>query len=98
MISSTPEIASYAVLREQLRGLPEESVIENAASELLGLPFDEEGAENEFRDTLEKLQAGGEKRAFDELQAKAQQFGVAGLSAAEKQAYIQFLSSKANRS
>jgi hypothetical protein len=38
----------------------------------------------EFRDTLEKLQEGGQKRAFAELQTKAQQFGVAGLSAAEK--------------
>jgi DNA primase len=52
----------------------------------------------EFRDTLEKLQEGGEKRAFDELQAKAQQFGVAGLSAAEKQAYIQFLAMRSKRS
>ena len=30
-------------------------------------------------------------RRFAELQMKAQQFGVAGLSAEEKQAYIQFL-------
>ena len=92
------DAASYATLREQLRGQPEEGVIENAASELLGLPFDEEGADSEFRDTLEKLQAGGEKRAFDELQLKAQQFGVAGLSAAEKQAYIQFLATRSKRS
>lgn len=98
LVSASQEVASYAVLREQLRGLPEESIIEHAASELLGLPFDEEGADTEFRDTLEKLQEGGEKRAFDELQMKAQQFGVAGLSAAEKQAYIQFLTTKANRS
>ena len=98
LVSASQEVASYAVLREQLRGLPEESIIEHAASELLGLPFDEEGADTEFRDTLEKLQEGGEKRAFDELQLKAQQFGVAGLSAAEKQAYIQFLTTKANRS
>ena len=98
LVSANRELASYAVLREQLRGLPEESVIENAASELLGLPFDEEGAEAEFRDTLDKLQAGSEKRAFDELQMKAQQFGVAGLSAAEKQAYIQFLTSRSKRS
>ena len=95
--ASRDTAASYAGLREQLRGLPEESVIENAASELLGLPFDEEGAESEFRDTLEKLQEGDEKRAFAELQIKAQQFGVAGLSAAEKQAYIQFLTTKASR-
>ena len=98
LVTANHETASYAGLREQLRGLPEESIIENAASELLGLPFDEEGAEMEFRDTLEKLQEGGEKRAFAELQTKAQQFGVAGLSAAEKQAYIQFLTTKANRS
>ena len=95
--ASRDTAASYAGLREQLRGLPEESIIENAASELLGLPFDEEGAESEFRDTLEKLQEGDEKRAFAELQIKAQQFGVAGLSAAEKQAYIQFLTTKASR-
>ncbi|HLO61331.1 MAG TPA: DNA primase, partial [Azonexus sp.] len=98
LVSASQEVASYPVLREQLRGLPEESIIEHAASELLGLPFDEEGADTEFRDTLERLQEGGEKRAFDELQMKAQQFGVAGLSAAEKQAYIQFLTTKANRS
>jgi len=98
LVTASQEVASYAVLREQLRGLPEESIIEHAASELLGLPFDEEGADTEFRDTLEKLQEGGEKRAFNELQLKAQQFGVAGLSAAEKQAYIQFLTTKANRS
>ena len=89
---------SYPVLREQLRGLPEENIIEQAASELLGLPFDEEEAEAEFRDTLEKLRAGAQKRRFEELQMKAQQFGVAGLSADEKQAYIQLLAAGQNRS
>src|SRR5574343_1210094 len=98
LLSTHPDTANYAVLREKLRGLPEESAIENAASELLGLPFDEEGAETEFRDTLEKIRATSEKKAFDELQTKAQQFGVAGLSAEEKQAYIGFLTSKTNRS
>ena len=98
LVSNNPDASSYASLREQLRGLPEESMIENAASELLGRQFDEAEAEAEFRDTLEKLQEGGQKRAFAELQTKAQQFGVAGLSAAEKQAYIQLLSGKANSS
>ncbi len=98
VVGASQEASSYAALREQLRGLPEEGIIENAASELLALPFDEEGAEAEFRDTLEKLQEGGQKRAFAELQAKAQQFGVAGLSAAEKQAYIQLLTNRGNRS
>jgi DNA primase len=98
LVSGNREASSYAVLREQLRGLPEETMIENAASELLGQPFDETEADTEFRDTLEKLRAGEQKRLFGELQMKAQQFGVAGLSAAEKQAYIQLLGSQQNRS
>jgi DNA primase len=98
LVSSNREATSYAVLREQLRGLPEENMIENAASELLGQPFDETEAETEFRDTLEKLRSGEQKRLFAELQLKAQQFGVAGLSAAEKQAYIQLLGAQQNRS
>jgi DNA primase len=91
-------IQGYAALREQLRGLPEEEIIEAAASELLGLPFDEGEADAEFHATVEKLQDSGQMRQFAELQTKAQQFGVAGLSAAEKQAYIQFLSTRGNRS
>ncbi|KAB2924601.1 MAG: DNA primase [Dechloromonas sp.] len=98
LVTGNREASSYAVLREQLRGLPEESMIENAASELLGQPFDETEAETEFGDTLEKLRSGEQKRLFAELQMKAQQFGVAGLSAAEKQAYIQLLGTQQNRS
>ena len=98
LVTANRDTASYALLREQLRGLPEESIIESAASELLSLPFDEDEADTEFRDTLEKLQASDEKRAFDALQAKAQQFGVAGLSAAEKEAYIRFLAARSKRS
>jgi DNA primase len=98
LVSSNRDASSYAVLREQLRGSPEEVMIEHAASELLGQPFDESEAETEFRDTLEKLRTGEQKRQFAELQMKAQQFGVAGLSAAEKQAYIQLLGAQQNRS
>jgi len=98
LVTGNREASSYAVLREQLRGLPEEMMIENAASELLGQPFDETEAETEFRDTLEKLRSGEQKRLFAELQMKAQQFGVAGLSAAEKQAYIQLLAAQQYRS
>jgi len=98
LVTAHHEAASYAMLREQLRGLPEETMIENAASELLGQQFDEAEAEEEFRDTLEKLRGGEQKRLFADLQAKAQQFGVAGLSAAEKQTYIQLLAAGSNRS
>ena len=86
------------MLREQLRGLPEESMIDAAASELLAQPLDEAEAEEEFRGSLEKLLEGSQKRAFAELQIKAQQFGVAGLSAAEKQAYLQLLQGRKERS
>ena len=98
LTAASENAASYAALREQLRGLPEETQIEEAAAELLGLPFDEAEADAEFRDTLEKLRDGEQKRHFELLQAKAQQFGVAGLSAEEKQRYIQLLTSRPNRS
>lgn len=94
LVSAQPGNASYAILREQLRGLPEEQMIETSASELLALPFDESEAETEFRDTLNKLQEGDTKRQFEALQSKAQQFGVAGLSAEEKQLYIQLLTAR----
>ena len=94
LVSAQPGSASYAILREQLRGLPEEQMIETSASELLALPFDESEAETEFRDTLNKLQEGDTKRQFEALQTKAQQFGVAGLSAEEKQLYIQLLTAR----
>ena len=97
LVAGHREACGYAVLREQLRGLPEEGMIENAAAELLGQPFDETEAETEFNDTVAKLRAAGQKQQFAELQLKAQQFGVAGLSAAEKQAYIQLLTQQ-NRS
>ena len=97
IISASHEAASYAVLRERLRGLPEEGQIEKSAAELLGLPFDEAEAETEFRDTLEKLEQGGQKRAFAALQTKAQRLGVAGLTPEEKQMYLQVLNASGKR-
>ncbi len=94
LVSGSEAEIPYAVLRERLRGLPEEAAIEHAAAELIGLPFDEQEAETEFRDTLEKLRGADQKRQIEALQLKAQQFGVAGLSAAEKQAYLQLLSAR----
>ncbi len=91
LADSTHEAMTYATIQERLRGTPEHAQIEKAAAELLSLPFAEDEADAEFHDTLEKLQEGGQKRAFAELQIKAQQFGVAGLSAEEKLAYLQLL-------
>ncbi len=97
LVRAASGIQNYAALREQLRGLPEEQIIESAASELLSLPFDEGEADAEFHATVEKLRGSEQMRVFADLQTKAQQFGVAGLSAAEKQAYIQLLSTRGNR-
>lgn len=88
---------SYAALRERLRGLPEEQTIEAVAAEVLEMSFDDAEADAEFRAAIDKLQAAGEMQQFALLQAKAQQCGVAGLSATEKQAYIQFLTTRGKR-
>jgi DNA primase len=98
-LSGGGEGQSYAALRERLRGLPEEQMIETAASEALELPFDgDDGeAEAEFRAAVAKLRDAAEMRDFAQLQSKAQQCGVAGLSATEKQAYIQFLTTRGKR-
>jgi DNA primase len=93
-LSSAQDGLTYASLREQLRGLPEEALIENAAAELLELPFNGEEADQEFLDTLGRLQEGDQKRAFAEIQIKAQQFGVAGLTPEEKQTYLQLLAKR----
>ena len=98
VVGASKEATSYAALRERLRGMPEETLIESIASELLGQPFDEAESDTEFRDTLEKLQEGGHKRAFAELQTRVQKLGVAGLTPEEKQAYISLLANRGNRS
>ena len=97
LVSANPGASSYANLREQIRGLPEEALFESFAAELLANPFDEGEAEAEFRASLEKLQEGEQKRAFAELQARVQKLGVAGLTPEEKQDYIR-LSSREKRS
>jgi DNA primase len=90
-------VTGYAALRERLRGTPEEAQVAEAAAELLALPFDETEAEEEFRDALGRLREGGARRAFGDLQARAQKFGVSGLSAEEKQAYLDFLAGRRDR-
>ncbi len=98
-LSSSGDGQSYAALRERLRGLPEEQMIETVASEVLETPLDEDGDAlvAEFQAAIEKLRDAEEMRHFADLQMKAQQCGVAGLSATEKQAYIQFLTTRGKR-
>ncbi len=88
---------TYATLREKLRGSPEEALVEQVASEVLALPFDETEVKAEFTDALSKLEQGGQKKAFAELQARVQRLGVAGLTPEEKQAYLHLLSSQGKR-
>ncbi|HZX31555.1 MAG TPA: DNA primase [Rhodocyclaceae bacterium] len=89
---------SYPTLRERLRGAPEEPLIEKMAAAILDSPFDAEEVEAEFTDALEKLEQGGQKRAFAELQAKAQRLGVTGLTPEEKQEYLRLLTGSGNKS
>jgi DNA primase len=46
---------------------------------------------------VKKLEGTGDQRHFEELKAKAEQYGVAGLSAEEKQTFIALLAKRANR-
>ena len=91
LMADSGDQPSYPLLRERLRGQPEEAQIEALAAELMALPFAEDEAAAEFAACLDKLRQGQQKQAFAELQAKAQRFGVAGLSAEEKQAYLELL-------
>ena len=98
LVAAHPNVSGYAYLREQIRGRPEASLVERFASELLDHPFDEGEAEAEFHAILEKLQESDQKRAFSELQARVQKLGVSGLTPEEKQAYIDILGNRGNRS
>ena len=97
LVSGDHTVTGYAALRERLRGTPEETQVEEAAAELLALPFDEAEAEEEFRDAVGRLHEGDARRAFEDLQARAQKFGVSGLSAEEKKAYLDFLAGRRDR-
>jgi DNA primase len=92
-LGALPANPNYAQLREHLRGHPLESQMDALASELIdALLDDDELADAEFSATLEKiLQKTQQKTIFDALQAKASQFGVAGLSEEEKLAYQAYL-------
>lgn len=83
--------SSYPALCERLRGQGEEALIETLAAEALEFTMDEEEIEMEFAAAVAKLADGQRRSSLDELQAKAKQFGVAGLSAEEKQRYLQLL-------
>ena len=85
---------AYAALLERLRGNEDESVLRDAAAELMQQPFAEEDIDAEFNGAVERLAEGEHKRAFAALQAKVQKLGVAGLSGEEKQQYLHALGTR----
>ncbi|WP_303783617.1 DNA primase [Azovibrio restrictus] len=93
-LPALPPRPAYAQLRESLRGHPVEGPLETLAGELLDRELDEEYVATEFAAALARLEEGSQKAAFAALQAKARQFGVAGLSEAEKREYLTLLSQK----
>ena len=84
---------AYAALVERLRGNEDETLLRDAAAELMHQPFAEEDVEAEFEGAVKRLIEGEQKRAFAVLQEKVAKLGVAGLSGDEKKQYLQALSS-----
>jgi DNA primase len=78
LVSANHEASSYAGLREQLRGLPEEALIESAATELLGQPFDEGEAEGEFKDTLERCRKAAKSAPLPNCRSKPNNLALPG--------------------
>ena len=84
----------YPALLERLRGSEDESMLHEAAAELMQQPFAEDEVDAEFAGAVSQLLDGQQKRAFALLQDKVQKCGVGGLSSQEKQQYLQALSAR----
>lgn len=85
---------AYAALLERLRGNEDESILREAAAELMQQPFAEDDVDAEFEGAVSRLREGESKRTFALLQEKVAKLGVAGLSGEEKQHYLQALSAR----
>lgn len=94
ILAASEPAPSYATLLERLRGSENESILREAAAELMQHPFVEDDIDAEFDGALERLLEGEQKRSFIALQEKVQKLGVAGLSGEEKQQYLQALSAR----
>ncbi|MCM8625670.1 DNA primase [Accumulibacter sp.] len=98
MIATGGERApSCAQLIERCRGSEHEAVVTSAAAELIRHPFAEDTVDAEFRGVIGRLRESAERRSFALLQARAQRFGVSGLSDEEKRQYLASLASWAGR-
>lgn len=79
------------VLLERFRGFEDKRILSQAAAELMRQPFDDDVLDEEFAGARDRLLAAAGKRAFEALQTKVAKLGVTGLSAEEKQRYLQAL-------
>jgi DNA primase len=84
-------IPECVVLMERLRGSEEETVLREAAAELMRQPLVDEDIDAEFSGAVRQLQEGERKRAFAQLQEKVAKLGVSGLSSDEKAHYLRML-------
>jgi len=91
ILSMGDPVPGYASLLERLRGGEDETVLREAAAELMQQPFAEGDVDDEFDGAVVRLVEGQKKRAFARLQEKVGRLGVAGLSSEEKQEYLQVL-------
>ena len=84
-------VPEYAVLLERLRGSEDETVLSEAAAELMRQPFAEEEVEAVISGSISQLQEAERKRAFALIQEKVARLGITDLSSEEKALYLQAL-------
>lgn len=78
----------YAVLLERLRGNEDESILREAAAELMQQPFADEDIDAEFDGAVKRLLEAETRRTFEVLKQKVARLGLSGLSSEEKQQYV----------
>jgi DNA primase len=89
-----PPTPSYTQLREQLREHPLRAELDALAGEGINLQLTEDKIEHEFLDAVARLRDNKRQVEFADLQKRASQFGISGLTSAEKERYNQLLLEK----
>ena len=94
ILASDPPVSDYALLLERVRGTESESVLHEAAAELMREPFAEETVDEAFAGIVQRLQEAERRRVFDDLQEKIGRLGISCLSGDEKEQYLQALNAR----
>ena len=95
ILAAGEAVPDYPVLLERLRGDESETILREAAAELMQQPFAEDIIAVEFEGAKQRLQEADNKRIFALLQEKVSRLGLAGLSGDEKQQYVRALNARA---